>query len=270
MTLRPVLVLTLLTVTALAPSPARAQLASPGPSGVVMGHIHVVGRDLDAHRRFWTALGGIPTKNGTLEMIQFPGAFVNLRQGEPSGGTVGSAVNHFGFNVKRMADWMPKWKAAGLKIEPQTRDSQAYLIGPDDVRVEILEDTAIDVPITMHHVHYYVPDPIAAQAWYAKTFGAVPGKRGPFDAADLPGVNLSFSKADGPMAKTMGRSLDHVGFEIVGLEAFVKKLQASGITLDRALAKSGAAPTVSLAYITDPWGTYIELTEGLEPPRGTR
>jgi catechol 2,3-dioxygenase-like lactoylglutathione lyase family enzyme len=253
------------------PSPADAQLAAPGASGVVMGHVHVVGRDLDAHRRFWAALGGQPTKNGTLEMIQFPGTFVNLRQGEPAGGTVGSVVNHFGFLVKRMQDWLPRWQAAGLKMEPQTRPTQVFLIGPDDVRVEILEDATIAEPIRMHHVHYFVPDPIAAQQWYAKTFGAVPGKRGQFDAADLPGVNLTFSKADAPLTKTMGRSLDHVGFEVRNLAAFVKTLQAAGITLDRELGKSGAAPTVSLAYLTDPFGTYLELTENLAPaPSGTR
>jgi catechol 2,3-dioxygenase-like lactoylglutathione lyase family enzyme len=243
----------------------KAQLAAPGASGVVMGHIHVVGRDLDAHRRFWTALGGTPTKNGTLEMIRFPGAFVNLRQGEPTGGTVGSVVNHFGFQVRRIQDWLPKWEAAGLKMEPRTRADQVYLIAPDDIRVEILEEPSIATPIRMHHVHYFVPDPIAAQAWYVKTFGAVPGKRANFDAADLPGVNLTFSKADTPLVKTMGRSLDHVGFEVRGLEAFLKKLEASGTKLDRPYQTSQAAPTLKISYVYDPWGTYLELTEGLTP-----
>ena len=263
--MRTQLFVSVLSLTVLAVPDARAQLAAPTESGVVMGHVHVVGRDLDAHRQFWTALGGVPTKNGTLEMIRFPGAFVNLRQGDPSGGTVGSVINHFGFQVKRMQDWLPKWQAAGLKMEPQTRPTQLYVIGPDDVRVEILEETSLDVPIRMHHVHFYVDDPLAAQAWYAKTFGAVPGKRGQFDAADLPGVNLTFSKADAPLAKTMGRSLDHVGFEIRNLEAFVKRLEASGIKLDRPYQRSQAAPTLALSYITDPWGTYLELTEGLTP-----
>jgi catechol 2,3-dioxygenase-like lactoylglutathione lyase family enzyme len=258
-------IMSVLGLVCLVASDAVAQLAAPGPSGVVMGHVHVVGRDLDAHRRFWTALGGTPTKNGTLEMIRFPGTFVNLRQGEPAGGTAGSVVNHFGFQVRRMQDWLPKWQAAGLKMEPQTRPTQVYVIGPDDVRVEILEEATLDAPIRMHHVHFFVDDPLAAQAWYAKTFGAVPGKRGQFDAADLPGVNLTFSKAEMPLVKTMGRSLDHVGFEIRNLEAFLKKLEASGIKLDRAYQRSQAAPAVALSYLTDPWGTYLELTEGLTP-----
>jgi catechol 2,3-dioxygenase-like lactoylglutathione lyase family enzyme len=256
--------LTLATLTALVPSRSLAQLAQPGPTGVVMGHIHVVGRDLDAHRRFWAALGATPTSNGTLEMMQFPGAYVNLRQGEPTGGSVGSVIDHVGFNVKSVAEWLPKWQAAGLKMEPQTRPTQVYLIGPDEVRVEILEDATIATAITFHHVHYFVADPIAAQQYYAQTFGAIPGKRGNFDAADLPGVNLTFSKATGPLAKTQGRSIDHVGFEVRNLDAFLKNLKARGATIDREYQKSAAA-NLMLSYLTDPFGTYLELTEGLTP-----
>src|SRR5690242_1878227 len=110
--------------------PARSQLARFGPAGVVMGHVHLNVRDMDAQRKFWSALGGTPTQNGQLQMMAFPGVFVILRQQDPTGGSVGSNVNHIGFNVKTMADWLPKWKAAGLTIEPQTRPTQAFLIGP--------------------------------------------------------------------------------------------------------------------------------------------
>jgi catechol 2,3-dioxygenase-like lactoylglutathione lyase family enzyme len=250
--------------------PASAQLAPFGPAGVVMGHVHLNVSDVDAHMKFWTALGGKPVHNGQLQMMEFPGVFVILRSQKPTAGTVGSTINHFGFLVKHMQDWLPKWQAAGLKMEPQTRPTQVYLDGPDDVRVEILEDTTIDVPLKMHHVHFFVPDPLTVQAWYAKTFGAVPGKRGPFDAADLPGVNLTFSKADAPTAPTIGRSVDHIGFEVKGLEAFVKKLEASGITFDRPYQKSQASPTTSIAFLTDPWGTQVELTENLSPGSGSK
>ena len=176
-----------------------AQLAAPGESGVVMGHLHLAVKDLEAHRAFWAALGGTPVQNGALALIQFPGTFVMLRKAEPAAGTVGSTVNHVGFLVKEIEPWIAKWKAAGLTMEPQARPTQVYLIAPDDVRVEILEDKTIDVPLKMHHVHFYIPSPLETQAWYVKTFGAVAGKRGTFEAADLPGVNLTFAKADTPV-----------------------------------------------------------------------
>jgi len=243
---------------------AAAQLAAPGESGVVMGHLHLAVHDLDAHRQFWSAFGGTPVQNGALQLIQFPGTFVMLRQAEPTAGTVGSTVNHFGFLVKNLQEWVTRWKAAGLKMEANPTPTRVYVVGPDDVRVEIMEDTTIDVPLKMHHVHFYVASPLDAQAWYAKTFGAVPGKRGQNDAADLPGVNLTFTKADAPPAGTKGRALDHIGFEVKSLEAFCRKLEAGGIKLDRPYTRLPNSAT-AIAFLTDPWGTYIELTENLAP-----
>lgn len=246
-------------------APLCAQLAAPGEAGIVMGHLHLAVKDLEAHKAFWAALGGTPVQNGPLALIQLPGTFVMLRQAEPTGGSAGSSINHVGFLVKDIAPWIAKWQAAGLKMElPQPRPTQVYLIGPDEVRVEILEDKTIDAPLKMHHVHFYTAAPLDTQAWYAKTFGAVPGKRGQFDAADLPGVNLTFAKADTPTVATRGRSLDHLGFEVKNLEAFCRKLEAAGQKLDRPYTKIPNS-TTAIAFLTDPWGTYIELTENLAP-----
>jgi catechol 2,3-dioxygenase-like lactoylglutathione lyase family enzyme len=243
--------------------PAEAQLASPGEGGVAMGHVHLVARDVEASRRFFTSLGGMPVQNGSLQLIQFPGVFVMLRQAEPTAGTVGSVINHFGFNVKDIKGSVAKWQAAGLKVEV-TRADQAWLMTPDGARVEILEDAAITQPIRMHHVHFNVVAVPEVQAWYAKHFGAVPGKRGQNAAGDLPGVNLTFGKVEMVNAGTRGRALDHIGFEIRDLPQFIAKLEAAGVKLDSPLRKAGNN-TTSIAFLTDPWGTYIELTEGLAP-----
>ena len=244
-------------------APAYAQVTPLGPSSVVIGHVEIVGRDLDAHKRFWSALGGTPDKIGVMDIVRFPGGFLTLRKGEPTAGSAGSLVDHVGLNVKSMQEWLPKWQAAGLRMEPQRRPTMLYLIGPDDVRVEVIESTAIETPVRMHHLHYFVQDPLAVQAWYAKVLGAAAGKRGQFDKADIGGVELTFAKNEMALAGTKGRSLDHIGFEVKNLDAFVKNVEANGVTVDRPSSRgqSGAA----VAYLTDPWGTYLELTEGLAP-----
>ena len=66
----------------------------------------------------------------------------------------------------------------------------------------------------------------------------------------------------GPVAGTRGRALDHIGFEVRNLEEFCKKLEAQGIKLDVPF-RAVPALNITLAFITDPWGTYIELNEGL-------
>jgi catechol 2,3-dioxygenase-like lactoylglutathione lyase family enzyme len=121
----------------------------------------------------------------------------------------------------------------------------------------------ITVPIIAHHVHLNVPEGqlAAAKEWYAAHFGGVRGKRWRYEAVDLPGINLNFSAVPAAQAPTRGRRLDHIGFEIANLEAFCKRLEAQGIAFDRPYSKLPSG--LGLAFLTDPWGTYIELTEGL-------
>jgi len=252
---------------------ARAQLADPGSVGVAMGHVHLAVQDIEATKKFWIAVGGTPaSKLGANEVVKFPGVLILIRKAmDPPAGTVGSVVNHIGFLVPNVAATRAKWQAAGLMMEPPNpaNAKQIYVHTPDDlVRIEILEDAMQTEPIKFHHVHFFVADAggtnsvLAMQAWYAKTFGAKPGKRGQFEAADLPGVNLTFAKSDTPTVGTKGRALDHIGFEIKDLKAFCKKAEAAGIKLDMPYTPRPDLG-IALAFITDPWGTYIELNEGL-------
>jgi catechol 2,3-dioxygenase-like lactoylglutathione lyase family enzyme len=246
--------------------PAAAQLAAPNETGVAMGHVHLFVRDVDANRRFLIVLGGKVVNNGEFHAIQFPGIYVLLDKGEPTGGTVGTVINHIGFQVRSMRESLDRWQGAGLKIEAGNRPTQVYLTMPDQIRVEILEDMSLKTPLAFHHVHYYVSDVAAMQAWYAKAFGAIPGKRAQFDAADIPGANLTFQKAEMAQTPTQGAALDHIGFEVKNLEAFAKKLDAAGVKFDRPYKKA-AESSMATAFLTDPSGVTIELTEGLAPAK---
>ena len=80
---------------------------------------------------------------------------------------------------------------------------------------------------------------------------------------NVPGMNLSFSTSEQPVVGTAGRSLDHIGFAIDNLEAFVNRLKKRGIEFDvdyRVIEELG----IALAFLMDPSGVYIELSEGLD------
>jgi len=252
---------------------AGAQLAAPNDMGVSMGHVHLNVHDVDAAKQWFVTLGGTPVKFGPGEAVKFPGVLILLRKADPTGGSVGTVVDHFGFQVPDEQKALAKWDAAGFKIERNaTNPKQAYLYTPDNAKVEVLQDDTLTIPIKFHHIHFYVhevkpgidgtePD-MQIQAWYAKMFGAKPGKRAQWQAADLPGVNLTFAKVDMSTVPTVGRAVDHIGFEVQGLEAFCKKLEANGVKFDMPYTKRPELG-IALAFLTDPWGTRIELTEGL-------
>ncbi len=256
--------------------PLAAQLAPPNNAGVTMGHVHLYVKSVEAQTKFWTnMMGGKAVKNDKLALIEFPGVFIMLREMDPSAPPAGSIVDHFGFVVRDLPAEIAKWQANGFKVEQTgTNPNQRYVTGPDNIRIEIFGDPKLSAPIEMNHVHFFPPkqDIPAMQAWYAKTFGGVVGKResvarpGNFiDCDDLPGVNLSMSPSDTRRAPTAGRAIDHIGFEIADLEAFAKKLEAQGTKLDEPIRSIPPAKHLKITFITDPWGTRIELTEGLAP-----
>jgi hypothetical protein len=141
----------------------------------------------------------------------------------------------------------------------------AYVLAPDDLKVEVLEVKSQTVPVVSHHLHFAGPQK-EMQAWYMKTFGAVERPAGnptAFVTAGLPGLAMNFTPEAKTMAGTTGRALDHIGFEVKGLQEFTKKLEAQGIKLNVPYREVPALG-IAIAFITDPWGTYIELTEGLD------
>src|SRR6516164_758688 len=255
----------LLFASALAAGSAVAQPAAFNEAGVTMGHWHIASKDVEANKKLFLAMGGKLYMPGGNPLMMFPGTYINLNLGteKGDGGTPGSVVNHVGFIVNNVQEQVAKWKAAGVPVLSggNGRLDQAFVVTPDGVRIEILEDKTQSMPIRNEHVHLSVPegDIPKAQAWYAKTFGGKAGTRNNAAVVDLPGVQIRFARADAKQAPTHGRVLDHIGFDVKDHAAFVKKIQAEGIQLDEPVRKSAAGNTIT--YITDPWGTRIEIVQ---------
>src|ERR1700730_4014359 len=75
------LILILTFVAMLLPVASWAQLYPPNDMGVTMGHVHLMVRDVEANKKFWSILGGVPLKIDETEVMKFPGVFVFLTPG---------------------------------------------------------------------------------------------------------------------------------------------------------------------------------------------
>jgi catechol 2,3-dioxygenase-like lactoylglutathione lyase family enzyme len=247
-------------------APAAAQLAPPNAAGITYGHVHLSVKDIEVHKKLWVDhFGGVVTQKGTLTAVRLPGMLIAFR-GAGTGPSEGTAMDHFGFKVRNLAEVLKGWRDAGYKVTQEFIGSEgfpnAYLIGPDDVKIELQEDKALPVKASAYHIHFLVPDPAKLRDWYVDMFSLTPRPRGKIEiTADAPGMNLSFGVSKMPLAGTRGRAIDHIGFEVTNLEAFVKKLEARGIKFDVAYREVPAIE-LKIAYLTDPSGVYIELTEG--------
>jgi predicted enzyme related to lactoylglutathione lyase len=282
------LTLGLWTLLVLAPaSEASAQLLAAKDGPIVYGHHHVNATSIDEHKKFWgDALGGIVVRVGAnnLEIVRFPNALLFMRAQKPTGGTKGSTVDHIAFSVTNLRQAVDRIKAGGFRVvtaaeappnitvkddigivEGGPVSGIAYALGPDEVKVELVELKTQAAPIVSHHIHFFGMQK-EMQAWYLKTFGAkevASANPAAFISAGLPGLVMNFALSQTPVVGTQGRALDHIGFEVKNLEAFTKNLESQGIKL-AVPYRQVLALGIAIAFITDPWGTYIELTEGLD------
>jgi catechol 2,3-dioxygenase-like lactoylglutathione lyase family enzyme len=287
------LIRTALAIVALAlgtASTSRAQILVAGEGPVVYGHHHLNTTNMAAQKKFYVdTLGGtlITIGQNNQEIIKFPNVLIFFRPMQaPTGGSIGTTVNHLGFSVPDLKVLVPKIKANGFKMittesvaanvkvtddiaaaSPTT--NIAFALGPEETKIEFVEVKTQKAPIQLHHIHFFGQQNTEMQAWYAKTFGAKLLQANPgaaFVQDQLPGVFLNFTPSPTATVGTTGRAIDHIGFEIKNLEAFTKQLEAQGIKLDRPYTKV-AALGIAIAFIKDPWGTNIEMTEGLDTVR---
>jgi hypothetical protein len=279
---------------------AWAQVEPPNAAGVAFGHIHTIVKNVGATQKFWTTLGGHAIKIDGIDAVKFPGVFIFLTKGSPSGGSYGSVVNHVHFLVPDVDESVKKWKAAGVTAEAVISEYGHNPIGwaysPDNLKVRFNPDKSLTVPIARPGVQLWVTKSAVPemQAWYLKTFGgkAISAANNGGSISGIPGFQVTVTNSGeqppaltprgvgmingafpdkafiDKLAKTnlsvptKGRTIDDLGFEVTNLEAFCKNLEASGVKFDEPYSKSRHKDFAS-AKFTDPWGVSIELTEGL-------
>ena len=260
------LLLTVFAIFALV-APASAQLATPNDAGITYGHVHLNVSDMEVHKKLWVEhFDGVLVQKGPLTAIRMPNMLVALSDREPTGGSQGTVMDHFGFKVRDIAAFLAKWRAAGLPVGREFDGAEgqknAYVMAPDDVYVELQEDQGLQVPIAGYHIHFNTPEYETLLDWYVDVFGLEKRPRGSIQTTtNVPGMNLSFGNSRDPRTGTRGSSLDHIGFELDDLEAFCQRLKAKGIEFD---VEYREIDSIALAFITDPSGVYIELTEGYD------
>ena len=254
---------------ALMVSPALAQLAVPNDAGLTYGHVHLNVTDIELHKQLWVEhFGGVVVERGPLTVVRLPNFLVALRGRASTGGSQGSVMDHFGFKVRNLAKFLSSWRAAGYEVDSEFTGAEgqpnAYVTMPDNVRVELQEDQGLSVEMSGYHIHIFTSAYEELLDWYLDVFGLERRPRGRIETTtNVPGMNISFGDARGEAVPTQGRSIDHIGFEVDDLEAFCEALKAKGIAFDveyREVESLG----LKIAFITDPAGTYIELTEGLD------
>src|SRR6476619_6823509 len=156
---------------ALAALPGFAQLVSHADAPIRIGHYHLNVTSVEAHKKFWAGtLGGKAMKFGSIDVIEFPDAFIFLRVQKPAGPTRGTAFDHIGFAVPNVPAMAMKLAAAGYQETtgrepapgapparaPASGTSAvygrfAYFVGPDGAKIELVTAAEPNAPPIVGH-----------------------------------------------------------------------------------------------------------------------
>jgi catechol 2,3-dioxygenase-like lactoylglutathione lyase family enzyme len=260
-------ILSVLAVCASVFTPLHAQLLPPDANGLTLGHVHLNVTDIDAQKKFYTTFfDARPLANNKLEGVKVPGMLILFTKKDPTRGSEGCTMDHFGFRVRSLKEMTDSLTAAGYEVGKPFKGTEgfqnAYVTGPDKVRIEMQEDIDSPVKARVNHLHFQLKDAMVLRSWYIDKLGLQATMRGSLQTANAGGGNLSFSPARTDPIGSKGTSIDHIGFEVTNLEAYCRKLEAEGIKFDVPYRKVPALG-IAVAFITDPYGVSIELTEGL-------
>lgn len=250
-------------------APSHAQLAPPNEAGVTFGHVHLNVADIEVHKRLWVEhFDGVVVEKGPLTTVRLRGSIIALSEREPAAGSESTVMDHVGFKVRDFDGKLAAWRASGYEVQREFVGIEgarnAYLLAPDQIRIELQEETTLPVDVEAYHIHWFTPDAEALRDWYVEMFSATPRYRGTIPTtADVPGQNLTFSGTRTERAATRGTAIDHVGFEVDDLEEFCEMLAARGVEFEVPYRE---IPSIELAiaFFTDPSGVRVELTEGFD------
>lgn len=268
-------------------------LASFNDGGLTYGHVHLNVADMDRHIQILEDhFGGRTVKKGRnaqgepiLTAIVLNNTLIALSPREPTMPSRQTAMDHWGVKVRNMENFLAKWRADGLQVttgawaaalpnEPNgfTGDTfigaegqiNAFVDFPNGARVELQEDQGLQQEVTGYHIHFNTPEHEELLNWYTEVFNLEIRPRGAIGTTtNVPGMNLSFGGGGADRAATQGSAIDHIGFEIDGLEEFCRQLEAAGIEFQVPYTEVPAID-LNIAYIIDPRGVRIEFTEGYD------
>lgn len=248
-------------------APGRAQLSPMNAAGVTYGHVHLNTSNMEPLKKlFVETFGGEFVQKGPLATVKWTNMLVAFAQTAPAGPSQGTVMDHFGFKVRNMREILSAVRAAGYQVQSEFAGAEgfpnAYVLGPEGLRLELQEDQALSATALPNHIHFMTPEFEKLLDWYVDTFSLTKRPRGTIaTTADAGTVNLTFATSRTPVVGTKGRAIDHIGFEVRDLQVFSRQLEAKGIKFDvpfREIPSLG----LKIAYLTDPSGVFIELTEG--------
>ena len=241
----------------------------PG-AGAALGsdydHVHLTAPDAKAAME-WYAEHMACEPFGRDDACRIGSVQLTFFNREPTGGSVGTGVDHIGFSFKDLDARMTGWKAASMTVLSDIREIEglfklAFVEDPWGTKIEVVEDHE---DLGFHHIHLRSPNPTETLAWYHEIFGGEEDQM----KGRLPGVRfgrvwlLASRQREGTPVETRGRSLDHLGFRYDDLDAAAAEISGKGVefTMQPRDYTNPAGDEMRISFVVGPDRVRIELVQ---------
>jgi len=234
-------------------------------SAAEYGHIHLAAPDTAVAaqwyvKHFGGTASGFGGDTSSIDRVAYGNIPVVFFQREPGEGSVGSGVDHIGFSMPDVAEKMQAIIADGGKSLGDLVSFAGMTIGfvedPWGTKIELIDDSDLR---GMHHIHLSSPDPETTLQWYSNMFGGESDKfKGVLDGLFYGNVWLLVARARGEIAPTMGRSMDHLGWNFDNLDEAAVMLKAKGINFTM---EPRDYRGIRISFVDGPDGVRIELVQ---------
>jgi predicted enzyme related to lactoylglutathione lyase len=230
-------------------------------------HMHLTATSAEAGAKWYAEhFGDIKKARGNMTSIGST-AFIFFEKEAGFPGSRGSAVDHIGFSVPDIEAKIKELKEASVKVvsgvQPVLDFKIAHVEDPWGTYIQLIEDPD---RLGFHHIHLHSPDADATIKWYQKMFGGE--IKDSFKGIDTlktisygkDGLMLMIEQNSEAKEPTRNRSIDHLGWSFMDLDAAAERLKSNGVnfTMDPT-----PYHTVRIAFLDGPEGVNIEL---VEPP----
>ena len=239
-------------------------------AAVPYDHIHLTASDAEEAvnwyvKHFGGSAGAF--NRGDADRVEYPtdrvfygDLSVIFFEREPTGGSVGTGVDHIGFSMPNIEQIMASAVADGATqiggLVEFSGMQIAFIEDPWGTKIELIDD-----PETrgLHHIHLSSPDPDGALTWYQNIFGGeIVQWKGALPAINYSDVWLIVARANGEIVPTQGRSMDHLGWAAESLDDFGQTLMNNNVDFTM---EPRAFRGIRISFIEGPDGVRIEVVE---------
>lgn len=233
-------------------------------------HVHLTATNArEAVNWYSKHFGGTPGSfnRGDADVVEYPtdrvfygDLSIIFFEREPTGGSVGTGVDHIGFSMANVEEVAMNVLADGGQQVGDFVEFKgmkiAFVLDPWGTKIELIDD-----PDTrgLHHIHLFSPQPQDTLAWYQDIFGGeIVQWNGVLPAINYSNVWLMAAQTTENIAPTQGRAMDHLGWASSSLDEFGQNLMLNDVEFSM---EPRSFRGIRISFIEGPDGVRIEVVE---------